>query len=662
MSEHAPFPFAVSIDENHQITLPDGTVLSARLWRPETQDPVPLILEFLPYRKRDGTIVRDEMMHPRYAGHGYGALRVDMRGSGDSQGLMEDEYTPQELQDACDVIAWARAQPWCSGKVGMQGISWGGFNALQVAALAPEGLDAIITICSTVDRFADDIHYKGGALLGENFGWSSQMLSYASRPPDPALCPDWREIWLERLDAQPFLLSTWLRHQHRDSYWEHGSVCEDYSAIKAKVLSVGGWADGYRNTIAHLVENVPGAKGIVGPWNHKYPFYAGPEPRIGFLQEAKRWWDRWLKGIDTGVEADPDMRLWLMDAVRPKAWFDARPGRWIAEQDWSARAVQTHRWHLCDTGLATAQGACARYVASPADCGAAAGEYFPFAFDAELPVDQRNDDGGSACFDSAPQAQPLDIVGAPELHLRLVPEAASGLIAVRLTDVFPDGTSAMITYGYLNLCHAESHAAPRALVPGEEIDVSLRLDQIAYRLPKGHKLRVAVSTQYWPSLWPPAHAHGVTLTGGTLAVPCRPPAQNDEWRFEPPEHAPGWAHDVLRASSYSRKREMDYASGESTLRVFIDNGENRDRAHGLETGSWSEELWRIRADDPLSARCDIRWEQVLRRDDWTVRTQTHSAMWSDAETFFFEAEIKAFEGDTLVFEKTIKDAVARDLV
>ena len=187
--------------EDQPIEMPDGCRLSARIWMPKDAEanPVPLILEHLPYRKRDGTIVRDSITHPWMAGQGYACVRVDMRGNGDSEGLMEDEYTAQELQDACDVIVWATAQPWCSGTAGMMGISWGGFNSLQVAALRPPALKAIITICSTADRFADDIHFKGGCLLGENFAWAANMLSYSSRPPDPALVGD----GLARIVAQP---------------------------------------------------------------------------------------------------------------------------------------------------------------------------------------------------------------------------------------------------------------------------------------------------------------------------------------------------------------------------------------------------------------------------------------------------------------------------
>ena len=197
------------------------------------ENPVPAILEHLPYRKRDGTTARDALTHPYFAGHGYACVRVDMRGNGDSEGLMDDEYSEQELQDAVDVIAWLAAQPWCSGKVGMMGISWGGFNALQVAAKQPPALKAIITLCSTDDRYADDIHYKGGLLLNENMGWGATMLSYSSRPPDPALAGGnkWRDMWLDRLEHEPFLPAVWLKHQRRDAYWKRGSVCEDFSAI-----------------------------------------------------------------------------------------------------------------------------------------------------------------------------------------------------------------------------------------------------------------------------------------------------------------------------------------------------------------------------------------------------------------------------------------------
>lgn len=190
---------------DQRIAMPDGVLLSARLWRPVGAARVPAVIEMIPYRKRDGTAARDEAIHPFIAAQGYACLRVDLRGTGDSEGVLTDEYTPQELADACAVIAWVAAQGWCTGAVGMMGKSWGAFNALQVAALQPPALKAVIAVCGTVDRFGEDIHFKGGCLLGENFGWASVMLSYSSRPADPALRADWREDWLQRLEGNPWL-------------------------------------------------------------------------------------------------------------------------------------------------------------------------------------------------------------------------------------------------------------------------------------------------------------------------------------------------------------------------------------------------------------------------------------------------------------------------
>ena len=207
MKHVSEFPREVVEYPDMGITMRDGTRLSARVWMPKDADadPVPVILEHLPYRKRDGTIQRDEFSLPWMAGHGYCCIRTDMRGNGESEGFMTDEYTQQELDDACDVIEWATSQAWCNGNAGMQGISWGGFNCLQVAAMQPPALKAVISVCSTVDRYADDIHYKGGCLLVENFGWAVNMLSYSSRPPDPKLVGDeWLDMWRKRLEAQPW--------------------------------------------------------------------------------------------------------------------------------------------------------------------------------------------------------------------------------------------------------------------------------------------------------------------------------------------------------------------------------------------------------------------------------------------------------------------------
>lgn len=667
------FPCKVVEHADWGIVMPDGTRLSARIWMPEgaEQNPVPVILEHLPYRKRDGTIARDELTHPWFAGHGYCCIRTDMRGSGESEGLLTDEYTAQELDDACAVIAWAAAQPWCNGNVGMMGISWGGFNGLQVAALKPPALKAVITLCSTVDRFADDIHTKGGCQLGANFGWASQMLSYSSRPPDSALVGDkWQDMWRHRLENQPWHWSQWMRHQRRDSYWKHGSVCEDYAAIEAAVLSIGGWHDGYRNTIAHLVDNLEApVKGIVGPWIHKYPHFAGPQPAIGFLQEAKRWWDRWLKDETTGVEYDPDYRVYVMDALPPARWWDERPGHWVAlnkpESGTLGDLGQRIELHLADEGLtADADWAASdldRKIASPATLGQEAGEYFPFAFDEEFPGDQAVDDALSVTFDGPVAQEEYALIGAPLLRLRLSSNKPFGQLAARLCSVDRDERSLLLSHGFLNLTHCRSHEEPAPLTPGEAFDIHFRLDQMAHKVPAGHRLRLSISNTYWPFIWPSPEASELTLHCGSLLVQRHAAPKRDEISFEPPQGAPVWQAEKLRSPSY--RREVSEADdGTVTITISCDSGANRDLHHGLVSGSWCETTWSIAPDDPSTAQAKTVWEQEGGRQGAMWRTRAETEMTCDATHFHSTARLTAWLNGEKFFKKNFDDSVERDLV
>jgi uncharacterized protein len=381
-------------------------MLAARIWllADAEQNPVPAILEYLPYRKRDGTCERDALTHPYLAGYGYAGVRVDIRGSGESDGLLLDEYTKQEQDDALEVITWLAAQPWCTGAVGMMGISWGGFNALQVAARRPPALKAIVTICSTDNRYSDDVHYMGGALLKAGIDWGSFLFRAMCHPPDPVLVGErWRTMWLDRLNHVPLFLASWMQHQRRNSYWRHGSVCEDYSAIECPVYAVGGWTDGYTNAVPRLLARlaVP-RKGLIGPWAHAYPHFALPGPQIGFLQELLRWWDHWLKGLDTGVMDEPMLRAWMTGSVKPAPDHGTLPGRWIAEPSWPPAGVVTHRLFLSDHGLRAEQATlAARHVCSTQTLGSRAGEWCPFGYGADQADDHREDDMGSLTFETA---------------------------------------------------------------------------------------------------------------------------------------------------------------------------------------------------------------------------------------------------------------------
>ena len=667
------FPRKVKETPNLFIPLRDGTKLAARLWMPTdaAKNPVPVILEYLPYRKRDGTVVRDALTHPYLAGHGYACVRVDMRGNGDSDGLMLDEYSEQELQDADEVIAWLVAQPWSTGRVGMMGISWGGFNGLQVAARRPAGLDAVITLCSTDDRYSDDIHFKGGCLLSENLGWSATMFGYSSRPPDPALVGEaWRGMWLERLNAEPLLAIDWLQHPHRDAYWKRGSVCEDIGAIQAAVLAIGGWNDAYTNAVPRLVGSVQApVKGIIGPWAHKYPHFAVPEPRIGFLQEALRWWDRWLKDAPTGVEQDPAFRTYIMEVQPPGASISHIPGRWVSDTVWPSAHSQTQRLYLNASGLAPdVAGTGKQSISSPQYTGADSGEYCIIWMGPEFPGDQRQDDAGSLTFDADALKQGFDLVGAPVLTLQFSVDQPVAHVAVRLNSVWPDGRVSRLTYAVANLTHlhgSSSHEHPQALEPGKRYTVQIQLDDVAYHVPKGHRLRVSLSTSYWPLIWPAPQPVQLTVHTGKsyIDIPQRTKVRGEKAPvFAPAEAAPPVQLRTIDKPWNRREVTIDQATGERRMVIEDDFGRSTSTEHGLTSWGRGRESYRILPHDPLSARQECHWSMETSRGDWVTRTETYSAMTASATHWHITGRLEAYEGDTQILVRTWNKKIKRQLL
>ncbi|QBQ53481.1 CocE/NonD family hydrolase [Nitrosococcus wardiae] len=671
------FPHRVREIENCWIPMSDGCRLAARIWLPEdaTQSPVPAIFEYIPYRKRDFTRPRDEPMHHYFAGHGYAAVRVDVRGSGDSDGLLLDEYLQQEQDDAIEVIRWIASQPWCSGAIGMMGISWGGFNSLQVAALQPPELKAIITLCSTDDRYADDAHYMGGCLLNENLTWGSVLLTFNAYPPDPELVGErWREMWMERLHHAVLFPEVWLLHPRRDRYWQHGSVCEDYSRIHCPVYAIGGWADAYSNAIPRLLKelSVP-RKGLIGPWTHSFPHEGAPGPTIGFLQEALRWWDHWLKGIDQGIMEEPLYRVWMQESVPPQPFYEERPGRWVAEKLWPSPRITPLRLMLTPNRLVEEGVAETQLVfQSPQTTGLTAGDWCGFGADGEMPTDQREDDGKSLTFDSTPLDQRLEILGAPLVTLELALDQPGALIAVRLNDIAPDGASTRVTYGLLNLTHRHSHEAPEPLKPGKRYTVQVQLNDIAHAFPPGHTLRLAVSTSYWPVAWPsPEPVHLTLFTGHSyLDLPVRPPDPQDPSLrpFEKPEKAPAPAHLTLRPAKFQRTIERDLSTNETLYTIFSDGGDFDGAAvahlHAidLDLGHTILKRFRIGETDPLSARAENEQNALLRRGDWEIRIKARTCLSSDQDSFHLYADLEAYEGKTLVFSRRWEETIPRDRV
>ncbi len=665
------FPRKLREIENVFIPLADGCRLAARIWLPEdaARHPVPAILEYLPYRKRDGTAPRDALTHPWFAGHGYAGVRVDLRGSGESDGLLMDEYLKQEHDDCLEVLRWIAAQPWCTGKIGMMGISWGGFNGLQVAARRPPELKAVVTLASTDDRYADDVHFMGGCLINDNMSWGSAMFSLATHPPDPALVGEgWRETWLARLENEPLLIDTWTRHQRRDAYWKHGSVCEDYGAIEAAVYAIGGWADGYSNAVPRLLAGLKSPKkGLIGPWAHKYPHFARPGPTIGFLQETLRWWDHWLKGIDTGIMDEPEYRVWMQDWVPPAPYHEARPGRWVAEAAWPSPNVAARRLALNGDGLADAAGAeMPIAVRSPLHTGIGSGKWCPYGLVADQPADQREDDGKSLVFDTAPLTERIEILGAPAVELELSADRPSAQVAVRLNDVAPDGSSLRVGYGLLNLTHRDGHETPAALEPGRRYKVRVQLNDIAHAFAPGHRIRVAVSNAYWPIAWPSPEPVTLTLFAGpsALLLPVRRARAEDAQLapFPPAEASPPEPTTALSPGGDRRSWTRDIATGETVLTIESEDGRVRFDNHGLVSDGSRRSVYRIAPDDPNSGSVDIAFRLAAERGDWRVRTETRAVFRSTPTEFLIEATLDAWEGEVRVCARNWSTRIPRDHV
>ena len=666
-------PHPVREVEHCWIPMPDGTRLAARLWIPDGAEasPVPAVLEYIPYGKREGTRQRDEPMHRYFAGHGYAAVRVDLRGSGDSEGTLRDEYLEQEEDDGLEVIAWIAAQPWCDGSVGMIGKSWGGFNALQIAARRPPALRGVITVCSSDDRYADDAHYMGGCLLNENFRWGATLFHLVALPPDPELVgPRWRTQWTERLEAAEPFAARWLRHPLRDDYWRRGSVCEDYTRIECPVYAVGGWADGYSNAVPRLLAALPGTrKGLVGPWAHLYPHEGVPGPSIGFLQEALRWWQACLRDRDDGILGEPLYRAWMPESVLPRAFQRDRPGRWVAEDVWPSKRIERRRFVLGTDGLGRGDGEALRSIRPPQTVGLASGAWCAFGAGEDLPTDQGEDDAASVCFDSPPLEEPLEILGSPTVEIALTVDRPTAFVAVRLVDVFPDGAAARVTYGLLNLTHDSHHASTTPLEPGARYSVMVQLNDVAHAFPAGHRIRVAISPAYWPLVWPsPEAVELAVLAGaGSLDLPVRTPRRDEaELRpFPPPEAAPGPEVRDLHAGGLTRQVTHDPETGEIVITTTSDLDDAGSPALAfvdpirLVTGYGIEEELRLHPADPLSAEVRIEHHSAARRGAWQVEVRTLCRITSTREAIRVEAELHAFEGSTEVFAKRWDESAPR---
>jgi putative CocE/NonD family hydrolase len=522
-----------------RIPVGDGIELSANLWLPEPRADAPderfaAVLEMIPYRKDDWRLASDMARGEWLAARGYAFCRLDIRGTGSSPGIALDEYTARETQDGYDAVEWLAAQPWSNGNVGMWGISYGGFTSIQVAMLRPPHLRAIVPVMATDDRYLADVHYIGGCVtVSELSQYAVSMVGMNAMPPKAEYRgAAWANEWRDRLEKTPVWLFEWLRQQHDGPYWRQGSLAPDYGAIEAAIFSIGGWMDEYVDPVLRMQERCTAPRrSLIGNWVHSLPDDAYPGPNLDWLHEMVRFFDHWLKGIDNGVMDEPGLVYFRREYAEPEPFPKEWPGAWVGEPSYPPADLDERILYLVSGELPLV----GRLTADAKGAGPSSIELFDHrptigARSAALSWgaggapnglarDLRPDESLIPTFTSAPLDEPLDLLGFPVAILHWESSAPVATAVVRLTDVAPDGTSAQVTAGILNLTHRASHASPAALELGVVTEVSVPMRSAGYRFLAGHRIRLSVASAYWPVIWPSPFSaeYGLHLGGETMS-------------------------------------------------------------------------------------------------------------------------------------------------
>jgi len=631
--------------EHVAVAAPDGVRLAATLYLPEGEGPWPALLEALPYRKDDVTLsYRPEYV--RFAEAGYVVCRVDVRGTGSSEGIATDEYPASERTDLAAVIDWLATREWSTGKVGMFGTSYSGFNSLQVAMERPPALAAIVSIFASDDRYRDDVHYYGGAMKAlDTLDYPAYMAAMNALPPVPSVFGEgWREEWERRVaGAEPWVF-TWREHQRRDDYWRYGSAREDYGAIAAATMLVGGWADGYTNICLRAFPELTGARRVlIGPWPHAAVDTCVPGPNIDLVAEMLRWWDRWLKDVDTGVDDEPPIQVYQQRSTRPDPLRAQVRGEWRYEETWPPERLRAHALALADAapgGLAWGDGPEDR-LAVRGDVGATAW----ISCAASMPwggsSDQGPDEAMSLSYTWPPLRDELIVTGYPRLRVRVTTDRPVAYLSAKVCDVFPDGASSLVVRGMVNLAHLDPPARP-----GEPVDVELDLEAIAWTFEPGHRVRLDLAGADWPNAWPPPGSATLTVDRATavLELPEVPgPAPVAATPVFPPSTRPQVDPRENTEEGWSEWRVTDDVVARRTMATARYGGTTPPGDHTPSTSSvYGGTVW-VSQVDPAIAGSDAVSDLTLRFPEATCRSVATSTVRSDAAAYRLAIEVVVSE-------------------
>lgn len=662
----------------------------------------PAIVEFNPYRCTDGTQYPDSKMYPWFAYNEYSCFRVDLQGSGNSEGIITDEYSEEELSYCVQAINQIAKLPICDGNVGMMGKSWSAINSLMVAARddCPTALKAIIVCCGNDDRYSDDVHYMGGSMMFDNYAWPSYMWGWLSIPPDPAFAGDqWKELWHERIRSMTFWFDKWGAHQTRDRYWSETSVRDHYDKVKVPVYILSGWWDGYKNPVDHVLRGLAAqgkqVNALLGPWGHKYPFSGFPGPRIDWLPYIViHWWDRWLKGKNPDPKsAWPQLAVWLDESREPP--MARKPdytesGKWVAEDhNWINRTKEKEFYLAPNNVLTPGQTSTPHvYVSDPGiTLGTSMLETSSFgeADNDDLPGDQSADDARSIYFDTEPLSLDLECFGYPTVRLNLECDKPLASLAVRLCEVSPQtGKSHLVTYAFFNLCYRDDDMAhPKAMEPGLS-SVSIPLNITGHIFKKGWKIRLSISPSWFPTMWQSPEISAIIIHVGpsgklspsALLLPERQARPEDarmksllpaKTTYVNPDLYMPTVKTVREATTIRTTEAVTIESRKGVqVKKAIDNGAV---IYGgvldqLLVDQKAYETYQIIEGDPLSMTGSVRFESILERGNWKARSVTETRIWSEKissdQIFFqYEASVETFINDEPFEKRRISGDIPR---
>jgi putative CocE/NonD family hydrolase len=665
--EPSPARFEIRMEEA-AIPMPDGVSLAADVWRPKGPgdgERFPVLLEYLPYRKNESRGDR-AAFYAYFVRRGYVFARVDIRGTGASEGtLIPYEYSEIEQRDGEDVIAWLARQKFSNGNVGMFGISWGGFNSIHMAMRNPPALKAIIAVDATDDLYQDDVHFMDGMMHVDSWEMSQDLANAMPAAPDYRIDESY---FRQRFDQPPWMLV--YKHQQRDGpFWDRTALKTRYESIRIPTFVVGGWYDGYRDSVPRMLEHVKApVKAIVGAWNHTYPDEPYPKPGFDWKREAVRWFDQWLKGRDTGILREPRLAVYVRDWHPPGPFLEFAPGHWRYEDGWPiARIRERALFPQPDGSLSgeapPASGAELRYVPTT---GVEAGG--PVMWFGDVAPDQRPTDAFSLVYETPPLEEALEILGLPRAMLRVSADAPHADWFARLNDVAPDGTVTLVANAGQNGAHRESARDPKAIEPGKPFPLEIELHFTSWVFPKGHRVRLSVSNAQWPMIWPTRYAMTTTLhmgaEGSRLVLPVVPRAERPAPAYlpiGPPENSlPGFEPiDTGTPSGYGEIEsvERNPRTGKAKVVATSTSAERFPWGEQRRTESITHE-----AEDGKPESASVRGEYAteVKLPDRTLRWECTVLVRSDRDNFYYENSRRLLKDGVLVREKSWKDTFPRD--